>query len=261
MSTALHVFRLRHLCARIHASLYSDMNTNVDMDNPTWCDQVARFRTEIEDWLSSTPPIPARTGIALSIFATKDWYDLNYSETIIMLYRGQLAGHQEGVKDDVFFQCARAAERICHGYRRQYIGKPVNCTWGTLHVIFSAGLTYLHCLWTSAAVRDETRYDEMSSTFKSCTMLLVVMAERWKNAAPYRDMFEALCNRTTKMMSERSRDQSELLSSGAGSDEMEVGSFTQWMADISDVGMSDGINSLLNGLITDFLPQDDKTEA
>ncbi|KAF5260770.1 hypothetical protein FOXYS1_8578 [Fusarium oxysporum] len=197
MSTALHVFRLRKIWARLHASLYSD---KYNMDNTTHDDRIPLFRAEIDAWLASTPPLPPRTGAALSILATQDWYDLSHSETIIMLYRGRLIDHLGGASDDLFLQCARAAESICLKNRRLYVAKPVNCTWGTLHVIFSAGLTYLHCLWTSAAVRHRTSLNEMSSTLTSCTMVLAVIAERFKGAAPYRDIFEALCTRTKEMM-------------------------------------------------------------
>ncbi|KAL2678325.1 hypothetical protein Neosp_009070 [[Neocosmospora] mangrovei] len=131
------------------------------------------FRAQIDDWLGSVPPIPTRTGPALSIFATQDWYDLNYNETIVMLYRCQITGKEGDMNGEVILECAKAAASICLGYRRQYIGRAVNYTWSTLHVIFSAGLTYLHCLWASAQLRQETSITEMSAILTSCTMLLV----------------------------------------------------------------------------------------
>ncbi|KAG5809298.1 hypothetical protein H9Q74_005673 [Fusarium xylarioides] len=248
MSTALHVFRLRKIWARLHASLYSDM---YNMDNTTHDDRIPLFRAEIDTWLASTPPIPPRTGAALSILATQDWYDLSHSETIIMLYRGRLIDHLGGASDDVFLQCARAAESICLKNRRLYVAKPVNCTWGTLHVIFSAGLTYLHCLWTSAAVRHRTSLNEMSSTLTSCMMVLAVIAERFKGAAPYRDIFEALCTRTKKMMVDGGGEQSGVQISTLDPCYVMPGMFTQWMAEISDAGISDTVDSLLAGLVSD----------
>ncbi|KAG5775302.1 hypothetical protein H9Q73_011016 [Fusarium xylarioides] len=248
MSTALHVFRLRKIWARLHASLYSDM---YNMDNTTHDDRIPLFRAEIDTWLASTPPIPPRTGAALSILATQDWYDLSHSETIIMLYRGRLIDHLGGASDDVFLQCARAAESICLKNRRLYVAKPVNCTWGTLHVIFSAGLTYLHCLWTSAAVRHRTSLNEMSSTLTSCMMVLAVIAERFKGAAPYRDIFEALFTRTKKMMVDGGGEQSGVQISTLDPCYVMPGMFTQWMAEISDAGISDTVDSLLAGLVSD----------
>ncbi|PCD44717.1 hypothetical protein AU210_000173 [Fusarium oxysporum f. sp. radicis-cucumerinum] len=248
MSTALHVFRLRKIWARLHASLYSD---KYNMDNTTHDDRIPLFRAEIDAWLASTPPIPPRTGAALSILATQDWYDLSHSETIIMLYRGRLIDHLGGASDDLFLQCARAAESICLKNRRLYVAKPVNCTWGTLHVIFSAGLTYLHCLWTSAAVRHRTSLNEMSSTLTSCTMVLAVIAERFKGAAPYRDIFEALCTRTKEMMVDGGGEQLGVQISTMDLCYVMPGRFTQWMAEISDVGIPDTVDSLLAGLVSD----------
>ncbi|RKL08437.1 hypothetical protein BFJ71_g1724 [Fusarium oxysporum] len=248
MSTALHVFRLRKIWARLHASLYSDIYS---MDNTTHDDRIPLFRAEIDAWLASTPSIPPRTGAALSILATQDWYDLSHSETIIMLYRGRLIDHLGGASDDVFLQCARAAKSICLKNRRLYVAKPVNCTWGTLHVIFSAGLTYLHCLWTSAAVRHRTSLNEMSSTLTSCTMVLAVIAERFKGAAPYRDIFEALCTRTKEMMVDGGGEQLGVQISTMDPCYVMPGRFTQWMAEISDAGIPDTVDSLLAGLVSD----------
>ncbi|KAH6957791.1 fungal-specific transcription factor domain-containing protein [Ilyonectria sp. MPI-CAGE-AT-0026] len=255
MTTALHVFRLRHIWARLHASLFSDVKSN--MDDMARDRQISIFRAEIDAWLASTPPIPTRTGPALSIFATQNWHDLEYDETILMLYRGQLTGHRGDVNDEIFMQCTHAAERICVGYRRLYVGKPVNCTWGTLHVIFFAGLTYLHCLWTSAAVCHETSLDDMSSALTSCTMVLTVVAERFKNAAPYRDICEALCNRTRRMMSDRGDETSTLQRQATGPNDTDSVNFTQWMAEISGEGMSDAVSNLLTGLVSEFVGQDE----
>lgn len=81
-----------------------------------------------------------------------------------------------------------------------------------------------------------------------CSMLLAVIAERWRSAGPYRDLFEALCNRTTTMMMDKSYGDGTPTTSNMA-DFVNPEDLTQWMTDISDVGMSDGIDKLLNGLI------------
>lgn len=88
-------------------------------------------------------------------------------------------------------------------------------------------------------------------------MLLVVMAERWKSAAPYRDTFETLSNRTAKMMVDSEREQWALPTSSMPSYGASLGpeSMTQWVSDISEVGMSEGIDRLLNGLLDDSILQ------
>jgi hypothetical protein len=249
MSTAIHVFRLRCLWAKIHTSLYSD--TTLSSPDSSTYPRTEQIRTELEEWLASAPPIAPRTGDALSIFASRDWYDVNYNYCILLIYRGQLTDNSV-VSEKVFMECLKAAENICQGYRRQYIGKSVNYTWGALHFLFMAGLTYLHCLWTSPAARKAVRYDKLSNTCTDCTIVLVVMAERWEGAAPYLEIFEALASRTTTMMVDESHERCTPPNPSTISDDVDSVNLTQWMADISNTGMSDGVDSLLSGLIGDF---------
>jgi hypothetical protein len=252
LSAAIHVFRLRCIWARVHAALYSDVST---LDHDTYNMRTEQLHTELENWIASVPPIPHRVSVALSVFPSRDWYELTYSESIILLYRGQLTDGK-GAPDNVFMECVQAAENICQGCRRQYIGKPVNYTWGTLHTLFMGGLTYLHCLWTSSAVREAVRYDAVGSMFTTCTMLLAVMAERWEDAGPYRDIFEALASRAMTMVVDKNHKEWMIPTPSTSWDSLDPGDLTQWMAEITDMGMSDGVDRLLWGLVGDFTSQD-----
>ncbi|KIN08863.1 hypothetical protein OIDMADRAFT_100432 [Oidiodendron maius Zn] len=245
MSVAIHVFRLRCFWARVHTSLYSD-TTHCSPDHA----RTQELHAELENWLASAPPITPRVGDALSIFGSRDWFDLNYNFSILLLYRGQIID-SKGAADSVFMTCLQSCANICHGYRRQYIGRPVNYTWGAIHFLFMAGLTYLHCLWTSPAIREAVRHDDLSSTCTDCTIVLAVMAEKWKGAAPYRDIFDALASRTMTMMVDKNHDQWMLPTTLALSDGLDPADLIQWMADITDMGMSDGMDRLLTGLIGD----------
>ncbi|OBT65299.1 hypothetical protein VE03_04680 [Pseudogymnoascus sp. 23342-1-I1] len=252
MSTAIHVTRLRCLWARIHTSLYSDTtSTNSTHTSHTRTEQL---RAELEDWIASVPSVTPRVGDALSVFASQGWFDNNYNYSVLLLYRGQLTD-SKGAADDVFIKCLQAAENICHEYRRQYIGRSVNYTWGALHSLFMAGLTYLHCLWASPAVREAVRHDSLSSTCSDCTIVLVVMAERWKGVAPYRDIFEALASRTRTMMVDKNHEWWTEPASLTLLDGLDQEDLTQWMADINDSSMSDGIDRFLSGLVGDFIQQ------
>ena len=249
MSNAIHVFRLRLLWARIHASLYSDISAR-DPNHPTYINLIEKLRAELEAWRASIPPILPRTGDALTIFNTPEWFDLNYNSTILYLYRGQLIDGRS-ISDAIFRECSQAAKAICHDYRRLYVGQSVNYTWGAIHVIFVAGLLYLHCLWTSSAVRAKTRQDDFTRTWMDCTMVLVVMAERWEGAASFRDIFEALANGTMIMMTEEGRGNKESPIPQALANNVDEGDFTRWMAEIGDLGTSDWVDNFLTGLIHD----------
>lgn len=253
ISSAIHGFRLRCIWARIHTSIYSD-TTLISPSSPEYKSRIKQLRTEIENWLASAPPPLSRLGDALSIFATRDWYDLNYNHSILRLYRRQII-EGEDVLDTVFLDCLEAAKNVCRGYRRQYIGKPVKYTWGAVQYLFAAGLTYLHCLWTSSAARAAVRHDDMSKTCTDCTILLVMMATQWEGAAPYRDIFETFANRTITMMVDMSDNEVLSPSISPPSEGPDQQNLAQWITNVADVGMMDGIDGLLAGLVGDIAPQ------
>ncbi|KAL4865039.1 fungal-specific transcription factor domain-containing protein [Aspergillus spectabilis] len=201
VTKSIHTFRIRRLLGRIHSSLYSN-STPCCSGKHDQEYQTQHLRSEIENWRSSMPTTPCPRE-ALSLFSTPDWFDLEYNYTILQLYRVQITDHQATAPDSVFFDCLQAAESICHSYRRQFLGKSMSYTWTALHELFLAGLTYLHCLWASPAARRAYRQGEVSSTCTDCTIVLVIMAERWDAAAAYRDIFRMLANRTMMMMDER----------------------------------------------------------
>ncbi|RSL48901.1 hypothetical protein CEP53_009368 [Fusarium sp. AF-6] len=249
MSHALHQFRIRCIWARIYASIYSNAASQAHSDE-SYQVQVQSLRRELDEWMAATPTEPQRAGVPLTVFANAEDYKVTYNETILFLYRGQLT-RRENVQDEVFLECMQAASDICQSCKRLYIGKPINYTWSTLHVIFLAGLTNLHCLWTSTAVRQAARIDSVSNSFTTCTMLLAIMAERWEGAAPYRDLFEALASRAMAMLVERKQHE-PLSTLPMESTIPNMEDLTQWAAQIADVGMPDAFGSLLSGLIGDY---------
>ncbi|KAF6836421.1 subtilisin-like protease [Colletotrichum plurivorum] len=254
VSHALHQFRVRCLWARIYASLYSNAASKRH-DEHTYQIELQKLRKELDDWMAVTPPEPRRANVPLTVFASMEDYRLTYNETIIFLYRRQLTSGVD-VQEEVILECMQAAASICQSCKRLYIGKPINYTWTTLHVLFLAGLTYLHCLWSSSSARRAVKIDSVSRIFTTCTMLLAIMAERWEGAAPYRNLFEALSSRTMAMMVERNQDERSeaLLAPSTPCDPAgaNVEDLTQWASQIADTGMPDSFGSLLTGIVGDF---------
>lgn len=266
MTKALHSFRIRVLWGRIHASLYSDISPS-NPSEPTYQARVDQLRHELEEWRASAPPtIHHPQGEMLSMFSSVEWFDLCYNHTFLYLYRGQLTNLMgtSSDQDKTFLECVQAAENLCHGYRRQILGKPTTYTWGALHTIFMAGLTYLHCLWSSAAVRERTRQDVVSSTCTACTIVLVLIAQ-WNDAAgPYRDIFEALATRTMTMLVDKrgetttTTSSSDVLDSAPPPqmDTWDSENFAQWISNVTEAGMADGMGDLLNGLVGEMPARD-----
>ncbi|KAL2824999.1 putative transcriptional activator protein acu-15 [Aspergillus cavernicola] len=249
ITKAIHTFRIRRLLSRIHSSLYSNA-TPCCSGKHNRDTEVQHLRAEIESWRAEIPTTPCPTE-AFSLFSTSDWFDLEYNYTILQLYRVQIID-QATATDSVFFECLRAAESICHSYRRQFLGKPMSYTWTALHELFLAGLTYLHCLWTSPTARQAYRQGQVSSTCTDCTIVLVIIAERWEAAAPYRDIFGTLANRTMMMMDDKADGSWALPIGSREPDDGGEGDLMNWMTRVTDTGMSEGINTLFNSFVGDF---------
>ncbi|ERS97290.1 hypothetical protein HMPREF1624_06622 [Sporothrix schenckii ATCC 58251] len=202
LSVALHMFRLRRLWAQIHVALFSDSTTRVRIrtTDAAYTARIQQLQAALDAWRAAAPPAPPRTGAALTLFGSPDWYDTNYHHSILLLHRNHLVEARAAVPAPVVHACLDATERIARGYYRQFVLGRVGCTWGCLHVLFLAGLTYLHSLWTSPAARAARSLSAVSSTCMDCSMVLAVMAARWTRAAAYRDMFETLSRKTMAML-------------------------------------------------------------
>ncbi|KAH7159549.1 fungal-specific transcription factor domain-containing protein [Dactylonectria estremocensis] len=250
MTYANHAFRIRALQGCIQTALYSDTALKDPAVRKT---RVQELLMELKEWQTSNPPpIVPPAGGGLSIFMTPDWYQINYNYAILQLYRVEITDSKEPASDDVFVICLEAAKSTCHSYRRQFFGKPTTYTWAALHELFLAGLTYLYCLWTSPAAREASRHDQVSSACTDCTMVLVILAERWSDAAPYRDIFEALASRTMTMMADTQQGKEIASTALVPGQDYYPEDLPQWMEGITDTGISLGVDLLLSGLIDDF---------
>lgn len=250
ITAANHTFRIRRILSHIHTSVYSK-GIACCADNCTRHPDIQHFRDEIEEWRAATPATMHYGSEALSLFATSEWFDAEYYYTLLQLYRVQIVDPEAGAADGVFIDCLRAAENICHAYRRQYlVGKSVSQTWTALHELFLAGLTFLHCLWTCPAARQVYSKGQVRSTCTDCIIVLVIFAERWETAAPYRDIFETLSNRTMVMMDDN-ESQRQVANASAENEMNSQEDVTQWFTVLADAGMSEGFNELFASLVSD----------
>ncbi|KAI7772312.1 hypothetical protein LZL87_007673 [Fusarium oxysporum] len=239
MSTAIHVFKLRDLWARIHTSLFSD-TVRLSTEDHTYHVRIEQLRVDLDTWLASAPQARPHESDDLSIFAKKAW--------------SQLVEYKESL-NKMFDDCIEASRNICQTYRRLYIGTSIRYTWGTLHCLFLAGLTYLHCLWTSPAAWESIRPEDVSKTCTDCTMVLVAIAEGWQAAAPYRDTFEALASRVIAMVFNKSRTIHATLPPLSAAETGDQETWGHWINDMANAGVLDGVDGLLAGFIGDFATQ------
>ncbi|GAB1735224.1 hypothetical protein KC333_g6952 [Hortaea werneckii] len=243
LSHALHQFWIRCLWARIYASLYAPPAlARSRSDQSIQEENISAFHKELKEWICSIPPEPLRprTGLPLCTFGSAEDYKITYNETILLLFRGELIKGKQG-DEQSFLECMRASSEICDSCKTLYVGKPINYTWSTLHVIFLAGLTYMHCLWVSPKCRDTTRLDKVSETLTKCTMLLTIMAERWHSVGSYRDLFEPLASKTMALVVKSSQN-TDFASDRSPIDTNDV---TQRISKMSSEGAPDVFEALL----------------
>lgn len=218
MSGAIHAIKLRRFWTKMNDQLYPP---NGRQSCGNHCSQrriIDSLRKDLEDWHTATPDqLDLSASQPLSVFASKSWFQLAYDYTVLLLYRHYMFASHSGrngfdlndsaVVNDVheaantaIEECFVRARQICLGYRRIYQSSSVQFTWGSVHILFLAGLTYLFCLWHSSALRSKAKQSDIMSTCMACNTVLIIVAERWKLAASYRVAFETLSERTIRMI-------------------------------------------------------------
>jgi len=276
MTGAIHVINLRRLWSKIHAILYGE-SAACPQGSSVAGSTVHDLRQQLDSWRSSTPPqTESRTGGSrpLSVYTSREWFTLAYNHSILLLYRPLINDttdqatqtHVEsGLVDMAFGECYNNAQQMCMTYRSLYQQPSIQFTWGSLHILFLGGMTYLYCLWRSAKIRQTARLKDVMGTCMACSMVLVIIAERWRLATAYRDMFEKLAERTINMLE---IDISRRNQASSGPDAPANGfegcaddalPFDQWILDLDDVGVppeSDWlVQELLEG-VRNFEPID-----
>jgi hypothetical protein len=205
ISGAIHVIKLRQLWSKFVHHLYPTATRPLVSHSANRQVSVIHLRQELEEWRAAIPDhIEHVETQPLSVFASKTWFQLAYAHSILLLYRPCITSlpppdDQQSV-ELAFEQCALRAREICLLYRRLYQSSTIQFTWGSLHIFFTAGLTYLYCLWRCKNVREAARQSDVVNTCMACNMVLVIMAERWPQATTYRDTFEALSQKTISMI-------------------------------------------------------------
>lgn len=201
---AIHVIKLRRLWSKFADNLYPTTTTSTIPRSTTRQVLAGHLRQELEEWHATIPdPVDHSGSHPLSVFASKAWFQLAYDHSILLLYRHYITFPPQPEEENVekaFDECAHRSREMCLLYRRLYQSSTIQFTWGSLHILFVGGLTYLYCLWKSKRVRRNSRQSDVINTCMACNTVLVIIAERWSQATNYRDTFEALSEKTINMI-------------------------------------------------------------
>lgn len=245
LSAAIHTIRLRQLWARIQTKVYPQVIAEANVKSPSIAEA---FKAELAAWVDSAPEQLSSNRMNNNAFGSKEWFNLMYHQSILLLYRYRLVQDQGDVaSSQTYTDCAHSAQSICTIYRQLYVTQRLNDTWGALHVLFLGGVTFLHCLWSSPEARVIYRQDKVSAICTSTMIVLAIMAERWSAVEAYRDAFEMLSSATQTMLAETSqasRPPTMPVIAGTGYDQ-----FTDYLSYMTEVGMCSSVEELLTSMV------------
>jgi hypothetical protein len=247
VSAAIHGIEMRRIWTDIQ-QLASVTDLRHDSSQ---ADSTSYVKARLQQWLIDRPMAPAQNGSPAVNFGSDNWFHLSYHHAVLLMHRRRLTASTstsdlilDSATEDVYLECADSASSICTIYRSFYLQSPaIYAGWGALHVLFVAGLTFLHCLASSQAVR-ETYRSQASSVCTSCTIVLVIMAERWPAVQPYRDMFTLLSEKMQSVLVQPAAD-----SAGALMPLLQGDHVTDKIQGISALGMCDSVRGLLSDMV------------
>lgn len=136
------------------------------------------------EWKNSAPT-QEQSGVEFS----SDFFDLNYWQAVILLYRQSLEvpemfeteyntskevnspslypPESTGDEERVYMKVAEAGQKIIRIYRQLHVVGLVNFTYLATHHLFMAGISYLYAIWHSPLVRSRL----VSTLHKMVTLL------------------------------------------------------------------------------------------
>ncbi|ETS82730.1 hypothetical protein PFICI_04606 [Pestalotiopsis fici W106-1] len=198
--------------AYIHTQLPSPFLSRFDSFR-SWRMDIDR---RLYDWKNSAPT-QEESGVEFST----EFFDLNYWQAVILLYRQSLEVPEmfeaeyntskevnspslyppetTGDEERVYMKVAEAGQKIIRIYRQLHVVGLVNFTYLATHHLFMAGISYLYAIWHSPLVRSRLSMDEVDFTILAATSVFTDLIEKCPPAEACRDAFERTAKATVKM--------------------------------------------------------------
>ena len=208
--------------ARAHGANIGNKYMHTKLPSPflSKFDSFRSWRQDIDrrlwEWKESAPT-KAQTGVEFS----HDFLELNYWQTIIMLYRQSLSvplplasevkEHDKvespsaltvELREDeegVCVKVAEAGERVLRLYRQLHRMRYVNYTFLATHHLFMAGISFLYAIWHSTVVRSRLSLDDVDFTVLAATSVLTDLIDKCPPAEACRDAFSRMSKATVQM--------------------------------------------------------------
>ncbi|KAH8894522.1 hypothetical protein GQ53DRAFT_804783 [Thozetella sp. PMI_491] len=145
----------------------------------------SQFCQELEEWQASIPMPTDKPG-----YGGRNWFRMIAYYSVI----GLASGLNDDIRHALGAKTVVACCNACITFQQIQRSRQIAHSWLALLSQFQAGVTILYCFWvTPPPMRSEEFEPSYASRgVRTCSNNLVLLAERWVEAEPYRDAFEIL---------------------------------------------------------------------
>ncbi|OQD87808.1 hypothetical protein PENANT_c005G02572 [Penicillium antarcticum] len=183
VSPALHLFRCRRIQSRIISTMmrsdFEEINTST-----TWREHMLG---ELDAWRSQ---LRLLSDVASKSYTSDRWVGMAYNYTILLLHQPT----KENVCDGFGDRSVPACVQIVLTFRTFQKDRQTAQLWPGLLSQVAVGITLLYCFWATPLQHQTPAYKsrEVPEALRACSTALAILAERWTQAEPLRDVFDTL---------------------------------------------------------------------
>ena len=143
-------------------------------------------------------------------YTSEGWVGMLYNYTVLLLYRPTQANVCDRVVEGCIQACtdialtfwtylkSRQTAQLWPGVSRRLPRPVARSLLTTLQLLsqFGIGITLLYCLWVVAPARRPAplQSSKVGTAIRTISVILAVLAERWTQAEPLRDVFDLLAD-------------------------------------------------------------------
>ncbi|KAJ5663022.1 hypothetical protein N7507_003753 [Penicillium longicatenatum] len=184
VSSALHLIRVRRIQSHILAIM---MRADYDANFALHYGWRLHMLKELDQWRNQLQPHsdPESRG-----YTSQGWVGMAYNYTILLLHRPT----KQNAREIVGEKCLQACADILSVFRQYQKDRQTAQLWPGLLSQFGIGITLLYCFWATppSSRTDIYRSSKSLAAIHTCSVILAVFAEQWRQAEPLRDLFDTL---------------------------------------------------------------------
>ncbi|KAJ5322079.1 uncharacterized protein N7506_011209 [Penicillium brevicompactum] len=183
ISPALHLFRCRRIQSRIISTMMRSDFEEINATTP-WREHMLG---ELDSWRSQ---LGLLSDVASKSYTSDRWVGMAYNYTILLLHQPTKENVCNGFGD----RSVPACVQIALTFRTFQKDRQTAQLWPGLLSQVSVGITLLYCFWATPPQNQTPAYrsKEVPEALRACSISLAILAERWVQAEPLRDVFDIL---------------------------------------------------------------------